>query len=179
MCIPTQSTSVFVIAYDWSAKTKVEAGLAHLVEEQKDFLKHKWKALWSKTNTVFLWFAIWWFANFINFSCFVMFYDFSPCRCLFASYIHNMGSIVVQYNFLWNYWRCYTIYWVYCLLGCHLKQRPLEQQNQRCVTPRALDQVMTLQSASRLPWPSKGSQRRPRWLKKQLTGLDMDDRGNL
>lgn len=44
--------SVFVIAYGWSVETKAEAGLAHLVEEQKDFLKHKWKALWSKKKCV-------------------------------------------------------------------------------------------------------------------------------
>lgn len=38
--------------------------------------------------------------------------------------------------------------------------------NNKTSAPRALDQVMTLQSAGRLPWPSKGSQRRPRWTKK-------------
>lgn len=54
---------------------------------------------------------------------------------------------------------------VYCLLDCHLKQRPLER-SKTSAGPRALDQVMTLQSASRLPRPSKGSQRRPRWTKK-------------
>lgn len=103
-----------------------------MVEEQKDFLKHKWKALWSKTVYGFvIVFAICWFANFETFR--------------FASYISITWDVSYYNTILFGTTEGVTpstVYWV--------------------VTPRALDQVMTLQSASRLPWPSKGSQRRPR-----------------
>lgn len=173
MCIHTQA---FVIAYDWSVETKVEAGLAHLVEEQTDFLKHKWKALWSKKSMFVIVFAIWWLANFETFSCFVMFYVCLSCRyCLQAIYLQHekyhitilqlcLELLKVLHHLLSTV--CWIVTWNSDLWN--VPKPPLDRGHSTKWWPY------------KVPADCHGHRREvredPGEPKKQLTGLDTDDR---